>query len=518
MEFTQIPAQVAAESSRQNRRVSPRTFGEYSWAVCSVYLLASSCFLILPWTGYVFSALVFLLAIVLAGLRWQRGPVLCMATMSALLWNFLFIPPKFTLHIEKPADAIMFVMFFMVALSMGHLTSRLHQREESLERQKNETQALLQVLQNSVCDLDPRGGFDAAVSAMKSIIGADLAVLLCSENGRQVSPHASSRFRPAEEEWPAVYFCAAEGKPAGRHMEFYSDLETSWLPIDSQTCRVGVVGFFWQEEAPPDFSTRRMMEALTLQLALIIERQQTAENHRRTELLSQSARLHKILFDSVSHELKTPIMVIRTALDGLDSNNPFVVELVTATQRLQRIVENFLEMSRMESEAICPRYDWVEFSDILHQARLNLGAEWPSRVCMGAGVSSLPLLRVDVRMTAQALANIVHNASIHSSCDAEIFVDASMEAGCFCMVVRDWGKGIPAGTEGLIFDKFYRAPGAPAGGTGLGLAIADGFIRAQGGGITARNHLQGGAEFEIRIPIATHPLLSIESHESGANH
>lgn len=488
-------------------RFSARTFGETSWAVCCVYLIASLCYLALPWTGYMFSALIFLLAIVLAGLNWQRGPVLIMATLSALVWNFFFIPPKFTLHIEKPTDGIMFAMFFLVALSMGHLTSRLHHREESLDRQQRETQALLEVLQNSVRSLDASGGFDAAVEAMKQVIGSDIAVLLCSSTGNlALDTHASSRFHPTEEEWKAVHWCALHGKPAGRHMESFSELETSWLPIRSESERIGVVGFLWQEDSEPDFLTRRMMEALALQLALLIERHRIADNQRKTALLLESERLHKILFDSVSHELKTPLAVIRSALEELDTQIPLVGEIRTASLRLQRIVEHFLEMSRLDSERLSPRYDWIDFRDVIDSARRMLGPEWPSQVEVHPNTDSLPLVRIDSRLTAQALANIVHNAAVHSKRQAPVAIHARWEQDELSLTVRDFGPGLPLGAEEKVFEKFFRAPGAPPGGTGLGLAIARGFIRAQKGDVLARNHPEGGAEFEIRIPAPNHPV------------
>lgn len=500
-------------------RFSARTLGEYSWSVCSVYILASLCYLALPWTGYVFSALVFLLAIVLAALRWQRGPVLVMATLSALLWNFLFIPPKFTLHIEKPEDAIMFGMFFLVALSMGHLTSRLHEREQSLERQKSEKQALLEVLQKSVLSLEASGEFNAAVDAMKNIIGADLAVFLRTDSGETaLTPHPSSRFCPTPEEWTAVHWCAEHGSPAGRHMDKFPELETSWLPIESQKGRIGVVGFCWQEEVCPDFSTHRMMEALTLQLALVIERQSILDTERKAEIALQSERLHRILFDSVSHELKTPIAVIRAALDGLNTRDPFVTEIETATQRLQRIVEHFLEISRLESAHLTPLPDWIDISDLLENSKRILGTEWPPSVRVESEIFALPLIRVDGRLLAQALANIVHNAAVHAGRKAPVTIRIELQDHVLSISVRDQGPGIAQGSEVRVFDKFYRAPGAPAGGTGLGLAIARGFVRAQGGDILAQNHPEGGAEFQIRLPVETHHLAEEKTDEHGANH
>lgn len=340
--------------------------GQFSWGLTILFVLASACWALLPYTGHHFSALVFLMALVLAGVRWNRGPVLAMAILGALVWNYFFIPPQFTLQIAKLEDGILFAFFFVVALCMGHLITQLRAREEALERHHREREMLL----------------------------------------------------------------------AARH---------------------------------------------------------------RAELLAESERLHRTLLDSVSHELKTPIAVIRTALDGLDSANPFTAEIETANRRLQRIVENFLEMSRVESEALQPQPDWCEIGDVLHAASAPLQRELAGHSLRIRGAGDLPLLHLDSRLLAQALRNLLHNAAQYAPAGTEIEVSTTYQAGTLEIRVRDHGPGLPFGAEDELFEKFYRAPGSPAGGTGLGLAIARGLMRAMKGEIEGENHPEGGAEFVLRL-------------------
>lgn len=352
--------------------------GQFSWGLTLLFVLASLCWWLLPYTGSMFSALVFLLAIVLAGTRWNRGPVLAMAAVAALVWNYFFIPPRFTLHIERPEDVVMFGMFFVVAMAMGHLITRLRAREAALEHYHQEREQLLQA----------------------------------------------------------------------RH---------------------------------------------------------------RAEIAAEAERLHRTLLDSVSHELKTPITIIRTALDGLDAANPFTAEIDTATRRLQRIVENLLEITRVESDAVKPAPDWCEIGDVLHAATAPLQRELAAHLLRVTGTDPLPLLRLDSRLLAQALANILHNATQHAPAGTEIEIHVSPPAAgpgdgpnlFLHLRVRDHGPGLAPEMEDRVFDKFSRARGAPAGGTGLGLAISRGLMRAMKGDITVRNHPEGGAEFLLSLPVKT---------------
>jgi two-component system, OmpR family, sensor histidine kinase KdpD len=357
-------------STPSREAVPPDVVGQFSWGLVTIFVLSSVCWAVFPYTGSMFPALLFLLAIVLAGTRWSRGPVLAMAVVSALVWNFIFIQPRFTFHIEKPEDLLMFGLFFVVALSMGHLITRIREREEAL---------------------------------------------------------------------------------AVHHRE----------------------------------------------------REQLLEDKHRAEIAAEAERLHRTLLDSVSHELKTPVAIIRTAIDGLGTENPFAAEIDTAARRLQRLVEHFIEITRLESDAVKPAPDWCEFEDILHTATESLERELESHPLNITGADELPLLKVDGRLLGQALANVLHNASFYAPAKTGIDLSVSYNGSCLELSVRDRGSGLPPDSEDRIFEKFYRDPDARAGGTGLGLAISRGLLRAMKGDIVARNHPEGGAEFVLSVPVAT---------------
>jgi two-component system sensor histidine kinase KdpD len=273
---------------------------------------------------------------------------------------------------------------------------------------------------------------------------------------------------------------------AGRFTDTLPQSDATWFPLQTATSLLGVFGVRLSSEARLDFNARQMIEAFALQLALVLEKEHFIQAVSRAEVLEQSDKLRRTLLDSVSHELKTPVAVIRMVAES-QAASAAREEILTATQRLQRVIDGFLSMTQLESDVVRPKLDWCDLRDVIEAARegLELELHLPD---------GLPLLHTDHRLLAQVLANVLHNASVHGRPPIEVH---AMMADRLKILVRDRGQGLPAGEEQRVFDKFHRAPGAPAGGTGLGLTIARGMMRALGGEITARNHPEGGAEFVI---------------------
>ncbi len=496
-------ASASAKAAAPAREpVSVSTIGEYSSVLMAVFIIASVCRGFVSYTGYMFVALVFLLAVVITALRFRRGPVLLMAALSALSWNFFFIPPQFTFHINRAEDVIMFGMFFIVAISMGSLTNRLRMREAAERRRVRQTSALLRVTQSAALAAEPEKGLAEALRTINELLHAQSALVVRqSDRSLPKSPHKASTFQPSPKEWGVVAWAYEHKQCAGRDTDTLPESAATWFPLQTATATMGVLGVRLEQDQKLDFATRQMIEAFALQLALVLEKEHFIQAVSRAELLAHSEKLHRTLLDSVSHELKTPIAVIRASLEGLSGTpSPYLSEIATASQRLQRVVDSLLHMNRLESEVLQPRYDWCDLRDVISAARQAAGAplaEYPVQVEIA---DDFPLVRLDHTLLAQALANILHNAATCTPAGTRVVIRARLERETLRLTLRDHGPGLPPGTEQRVFEKFYRAAGAPAGGTGLGLAIARGFVQAMSGDISARNHPDGGAEFELHFP------------------
>jgi len=242
------------------------------------------------------------------------------------------------------------------------------------------------------------------------------------------------------------------------------------------------------------------------------------ESEIKSKLLAESERLSRTLLNSVSHELRTPISAITGAASGLRESGglsvvqqKLVVEIETASGRLNRVVQSLLSAARIQSGQLHPKLDWCDVRDVLRAAlreTAELTEGHPLETTIPAG---LPLVKMDFVLMEQALANLVANAATHTPPKTPIDVTVRITPAKLVLEVGDRGPGLPPDQLDRIFDLFHRTPRAKPGGTGLGLAIVKGFIEAHGGRVQAANRSGGGALFRIVLPATNPPKLPDES-------
>jgi two-component system sensor histidine kinase KdpD len=238
--------------------------------------------------------------------------------------------------------------------------------------------------------------------------------------------------------------------------------------------------------------------------------QLSARVHEREKHRAQ-AELHRTLLDSVSHELKTPLAVLRSAADKIDTDDAakrarLAAEIRTATLRLDHLVANLLDQTRLESGGLHPQPDWCDARDIIGAARRAVGAALEGRLLRIEIPADLPLFLADAALLEQAVANLLLNAALHTPAATPVNVSAGVGARGteIFITVADRGPGIPPEIRGHLFQKFRRGDSAQAGGLGLGLGIVRGFMHAQGGEVDANDNPGGGASFTLRLPNIKH--------------
>jgi two-component system sensor histidine kinase KdpD len=188
-----------------------------------------------------------------------------------------------------------------------------------------------------------------------------------------------------------------------------------------------------------------------------------------------------------------------------------VGEIQEAARRLNRLVGNLLSMTRLESGHVKPNLDWCDVADLVQVTLKDIEKDLAQHKVTVGLPAGLPLVRMDYVLMQQVLTNLLLNAAVHTPPGTAVQVNAAVEGDMLALTVADNGPGLPPDALPLIFDKFYRAPAAPAGGTGLGLAIVKGFAEAQGGQVKAENRPSGGGVFTIRLPLGKPPTVVTEA-------
>jgi two-component system, OmpR family, sensor histidine kinase KdpD len=476
-----------------------RDFGVALLIAAGVTALSLSIF---AYTGYSAVALFYLLAVVLAGTRLRRWPTLFLAALSALLWDFLFVPPRFTFYISQFQDFMMFGAYFVIALVVGHLATQLREREQSERRREERATALYRLTRALAASRDLNEALPKALALVKQSFDADAAVWLRDESG--FSLHLASRFTPTSKDESVAMWSFQKKQAAGKSTDTLPDAESLHLPLVTGDRAEGVLSV--RLDSAPTLEQRELLEAFAAQLALFVNKELALEQSRAAQVARQSEKLQKALFDSVSHELKTPLAAMTAALQ---QPQPDCAELQQAARRLTRTVDHLLDATRLESGLLQPVREWCDPGELVREAVTASGLKASAlRINIA---KDLPTVSVDARLIQQALGALLSNAAAHGRSDQPIEVSAARDDSTLVFAVADHGPGLAPGEENKVFEKFYRAPSTRPGGLGLGLAIARHLIEAHGGQIVAQNREDGGARFSIRLPIGEPMRLPTES-------
>jgi two-component system sensor histidine kinase KdpD len=273
------------------------------------------------------------------------------------------------------------------------------------------------------------------------------------------------------------------------------------IPLIVSERAEGVLAIRLENNGVLDPAQHELLDAFASHFAIVAEIQRLAHEDRRIQLIADSERLQKTLFDSVSHELKTPIAAIRVALEQPQQD---FEEIKRANDRQHRAVESLLSATRIESGLIKLTREWCEPAEIATGAfalsrtegKINLSIAEP-----------LPLIFIDVDLTVQALATLLENAVTHGAGSVPPNLNVYHDGDSICFRISDHGRGLPSGSEEQIFKKFYRLPGTRAGGLGLGLSIARSLVETQGGSLAAVPAEHNGAVFVLRMPLGGQPQM-----------
>ena len=434
------------------------------------------------------------------------GPVLLSSTLSALVWNFFFIPPHLTFHIDKTDDTLIFVMFFVIALVNGVLTNRVRHQEKLVREREARTDALFQLTRQ----LSKAGGIEEVLAVAIEEIRNNFAVdsFFVLQDGNNIL-QATGRFQKEkilnQDDFLLSEWVFKNYQKAGAFTNYSTASAYTFFPLLGARLSPGVMAIksdkpFWSDH-------EGFWNTFITQISNALEREFLGEMARKTRLFHESDRLYKTLFNSISHEFRIPVATIMGASDTL-LNSPLpnniqsalCSEIFTASIRLNRLIENLLNMSRLESGHISVRLDWYDVNDLVNKVFEDLIEELKSFPLVVLVPDDMPLVKIDYGLMEQVLYNLLFNASQYAPVGSEIKLGIEHANNKLVIVVEDKGLGFPQEALPNVFQKFFRVNNSKTGGLGLGLSIVKGFVEAHHGTIAVENVVTGGARFSIKIP------------------
>jgi two-component system, OmpR family, sensor histidine kinase KdpD len=490
-----IPAEESAQPRRESleERLARTPWQEFGIALGIAAGISVFSLLIVNLIDYRAVALFYLFAVVIAGMRLRRWPTFILAALSALLWDFLFIPPRFTFYIGKLEDFMMFGAYFVIAVVIGHLATQLHEREQAERRREERAMALYRLTRTLAASRDLGRALPKVLHLIRDFFHADAAVWLPDENG--LTEHPASGFVPSKKDESVAMWAFQKKQAAGKSTDTLPDSECLHIPLVTGDCTEGVLSV--RLKTLPTLEQRELLDAFAAQLALFLNKERALEESRAAQISKQSQKLQKALFDSVSHELKTPLAAMTAALQQPRPNSG---ELQQAARRLTHTVDNLLDATRLESGLLQPVREWCDPGELVREA--VAASELKEGAVQINIAKNLPPVSVDSGLVEQALNALLSNAMIYGKSDRPVEVNATRDDSMLVISVADRGAGLEPGEETKVYQKFYRGPRTRPGGLGLGLSIARQLVEANGGQIVAKNREGGGAVFSIRLPIS----------------
>lgn len=488
-------------------------FFPYWYVLWFLIAVSFGSYALLPWIGYRAIGFIFLLSVLFVGSIATFGPILFAAGFSAMTWNYFFIPPQFTFTIKEPEDLMNFFALFVVAFVSGYLASRIKRQEMDLSERAHRSSVLYEFSRQLAEAKSIQEIASRASEGIAQVFSFDSVVLMKKAPGLLSDKPANFSSKTVEtKEFAVATWSLQNRKRAGWGTETLSSSRCLSVPLEGRSGMIGILLLWPRKVSQLSLEQENLLETFASNLAIGLERELFEIKAKDAEVLESSERLHQALLSSVSHELRTPLTAIvgnATALkdknisEDSSGRDIIVNDLIDSTERLNRVVENLLDMTRISSGALKVRDELFEVGDFVDSTIQRASGIVKKHRLERKGSSEEMLVRGDDRLLEHVLVNLLANAAAYSPQGSLIQVSLEKTDSEAIFSVVDEGQGLNEGELEKIFERFYRVAGTPTGGTGLGLSIAKSLVEAQRGKISASNRQdRSGCIFRVSLPLA----------------
>jgi two-component system sensor histidine kinase KdpD len=459
-------------------------------------------------------AMLFLLSASIVASRDSRGPSVVAAFLAIALFDFCFVPPRFTFAVSDVRYILTFGVMLGIALLISALTFRVRAQAEMARERERRTAAVYAMSR----ELAATRGLDALIAVTVRHVedtfrGKAMALVRDAAGRLPVAPDLE------EKERGVAQWVLDHGRIAGAGTETLPASRSLYIPLATTTGIIGVLAV-----TPADVRSFRdatlqvLLETFAGQAAVALEREMLAARTQREQLEIEAERLRTSLLSSLSHDLRTPLATISGAASSLlestelkqSTRQDLVRSILGESERMNRLIGNLLEMIRVESGALQVHKEWQPLEDVVGVALIRLRDRLRDRPVTVRLPPDLPLVPLDEVLMEQVFVNLLENAAKYTPPEAAIEIAAGAINGAVQVEVADRGPGLPPGEEARVFEKFHRGESTgAAGGIGLGLTICRGIVTAHGGRIWAENRPDGGAMFRFTLPLSGPPPAAV---------
>ncbi|MBN2168935.1 MAG: sensor histidine kinase KdpD [Actinobacteria bacterium] len=460
-------------------------------------------------------AMLFLLPVLYAGAFVGVVPSVAAAVVSVLVFDVLFVPPLYHITVSDINYLISFAVFLLVAISTGFLASRL--RGQILESSSAETRAkTLYNLSRELTVVPTIEDFSRVlVGQVNKLFNIGTLLYLLDNDANLVL--SSSSINEEEQailksESTTASWVFDHGQIAGARTDTLSEARVTYFPLKTENGVIGVIGFVDEKiSAVSHLKQHETFQAIAGLATLALNKLYLSLAKQQVQSMEASERLWNALFDSVSHDLRTPLSSITGAVTTLkdqrtdltaEQRSSLLKNIEKGSAQMNRLVGKLLDMTRVESGSLHIEEEWCDIQDIVGVALSDFSEDLEERKINISLPSDLPLIKVDFNLIVQTQINLIDNAIKYSPENSEIDVSWSLDSAEILAAVGDRGPGINNGDRQKVFDKFSRLNADNAvQGTGLGLSICKGIVEAHGGRIWLEDRPGGGCLFMFSLDV-----------------
>jgi len=454
---------------------------------------------------------IYLLTVVLVGVRLGRGPAALAAVLCVSAFDFFFVPPRFSFAVSDVQYLLTFFIMLTVGLIAGQLTAGLRFQARVALHREERAAALYELARDLSGAVQTGQVVKISADSIERTFHANAALLLPDTSGSLVN-----EFEP----WLPVDIGIAQwafdkGTAAGVGTDTLPGSEVLYIPLRAPAQARGVLAVKAKNRRLLRIpEQRQLLDTFAALIAIALERVHYVGVAQDALVRMESERLRNSLLAALSHDLRTPLTILVGLAESLAMTKPplspdqsdTAAAIQDEARRMSALVGNLLDMARIESGDVTLNLQWQPLEEVVGAALDSARGMWNGHRVEVHLPRDLPLVRFDALLIERVLVNLLENASKYTPPGSTVTLSAEVAADKLKVAVTDDGPGLPLGSEERVFQKFTRGDRESATpGVGLGLAICRAIVESHHGKITATNRPAGGVTFAFTLPLGVPP-------------